>query len=240
MTTQGAKDKDLEKEAEEGQQVERGTRAANEEAFNVEQQAKAEQQTAESTKWRYFTVSADIQLASQDQNISPEAVEAAVSEQVIMPSAVNIQGFPHVNIVGVTAGGVSESDSPTQHSAGFGRGTTGGPVLGPEALGAPARSQERVSPAEAIVGETAVMRSGVELGGQPEQASVAQLGSQEPSDKERFEASTGVDLDEREEDEDDNLDEMTKDELLDEARSRGIRANASMSKAEIRQAIDEG
>lgn len=70
--------------------------------------------------WRYFTVSAEIQLATQDQNVSADSIEAAVKEQVILPSAVSVLPA-QVTVVGVTSGGVSEQSTPTQIGAGYGR-----------------------------------------------------------------------------------------------------------------------
>lgn len=72
-------------------------------------------------QWRYFSVSLEIQASSMDENISAEQVEEALKDQVVLPSAVHIQGIGHVNIVGATSGGASESSSPTEINSGYGR-----------------------------------------------------------------------------------------------------------------------
>lgn len=95
----------------------KGSAAVGEE---VAEEAPAEEAAPEPPKARFFSVALEIQLVSDNQNVSAEGVEAAVKEQVILPPAVSLQPGS-ANILGATSGGVSESTSPTEIDDGYGR-----------------------------------------------------------------------------------------------------------------------
>jgi len=112
-----------------------------------------EEEAVERPKTRYFTVSVDLIASSDHEDVTSQQVERIVADQVLFPTWLSGDGSQFF-VEGGKITGSSESDKVTEWDAGFGRSAFG------QMIGAPAKSQERLSPPEAVVGEVAVARGG--------------------------------------------------------------------------------
>lgn len=99
----------------------RGSSSSTESEETVETvEAPAEEQVEEAPKPRYFSISIELQLVTDDQDVSAEAVEAAAKEQIVLPANLSLQPGS-ITVLGATSGGTSESSSPTEINGGYGR-----------------------------------------------------------------------------------------------------------------------